>query len=263
MVMLDAASAGTQTRVDVIFTDVTNALTDIIEKHRISWEGFGALGRWLALAGRQEQEIPLLLDVFLSTPVDDVNAATDGTQSNVEGPFYLPGAARLEQPYVLPHRSDEPGERLMFSGSVRATDGTPLSGAELDVWQANGIGEYSHFHPNVPEGNLRGRFTTDAHGRFSFETVVPAPYEIPRTGATGMLLNALGRSAFRPGHIHFKLNHEDARPLTTQIYFDGDPYIDNDVVGAVKEPLITKLSRVAADDGTMYAVCSFDFELPR
>lgn len=150
-----------------------------------------------------------------------------------------------------------------FTGTIRRTDGSPLAGAMLDVWQANGIGEYSGFHPGVPESNLRGRFTTDADGRFGFETVVPAPYEIPKAGATGVFLSALGRSAFRPGHVHFKVTHEDARPLTTQVYFKGDPYIANDVVGAVKVPLITELSHHVAEDGQAFATCMFDFELPR
>ena len=71
----------------------------------------------------------------------------------------------------------------MFSGSVTSTDGTPLAGALLDVWQDNGAGEYSHFHPGVPEHNLRGRLVTDADGRFEVETVLPVPYEIPTDGA--------------------------------------------------------------------------------
>jgi catechol 1,2-dioxygenase len=106
---------------------------------------------------------------------------------------------------------------------VRSTDGSPLAGATLDIWQANGACEYSHFNPGVPEYNLRGQITTDDAGAFEFETVVPAPYEVPNGGATGQLLSALGRHCFRPGHIHVKLSHSDAAPLTTQIYFEGDP----------------------------------------
>ncbi len=120
-------------------------------------------------------------------------------------------------------------------------------------------GEYSNFHPGVPEGNLRGRLTTDAAGRFEFETVVPAPYEIPNTGATGSLLAALGRHCFRPGHIHFKVSHPSARALTTQIYFDGDPWIDSDVVGAVKDSLVTHLVR----DAEGATRCSYEFVLTR
>lgn len=248
----------TNTRLEEIFSDVLGSLLDVIRRHRVTWEEYRAATEWLTEAGNQGYEIPLLLDVFLSPTVDEVNfAAQGGTESNVEGPFYVPEALLLERPCVLPCRPDEPGERLMFSGTVRSTDGPPLAGAVLDVWQATAQGEYSHFHPGVPDGNLRGRIQTDAQGRFAFESVVPAPYEIPKTGATGTLLAALGRHCFRPGHIHFKLSHPSARPLTTQVYFEGDPWIDSDVVGAVKDSLITPL----VHDGEQGASCSYDFVL--
>lgn len=255
-----ATHTDTDTRLQVIFTDVIDSLLDVIRRHRVTWEEYRAATQWLTEAGNQGYEIPLMLDVFLSPTVDDVNfAAQGGTESNVEGPFYVADAQLLERPYVLPRRDDEPGERLTFSGTVLSTDGSPLAGALLDVWQATADGEYSNFHPGVPEGNLRGRLVTDAAGRFEFETVVPAPYEIPNTGATGSLLAALGRHCFRPGHIHVKVSHPSARALTTQVYFAGDPWIDSDVVGAVKDSLVTQLVR----DGAPEARCSYDFVLAR
>lgn len=248
----------TNARLEEIFTDVLGSLLDVIRRHRVTWDEYRAATEWLTEAGNQGYEIPLLLDVFLSPTVDDVNfAAQGGTESNVEGPFYVPDAPMLERPCLLPRRPGEPGEPLRFSGTVRSTDGSPLTGAVLDVWQATAQGEYSHFHPEVPDGILRGRIQTDGRGRFAFESIVPAPYEIPKTGATGTLLAALGRHCFRPGHIHFKLSHPSARSLTTQVYFDGDPWIDSDVVGAVKDTLITQL----VHDGEVGASCSYDFVL--
>jgi catechol 1,2-dioxygenase len=248
-------------RVDAIFSDVIAALTGIIEKHQVTWGEYAATMDWLNLAVSGGFELPLMLDVFLSTAIDNVNSAGVGTESNVEGPFYVADAPLLERPCVLPQRADEPGDKLVFSGTVRSTDGSPLAGATLDVWQANGAGEYSHFSPDVPEYNLRGRLISDADGCFEFETVVPDPYEIPTTGATGVLLAALGRPAYRPGHIHFILSHDNAHTLTTQIYFEGDPWIDCDVVGAVKAPLITKLERHLDGNGRSSASCSYDFVL--
>ena len=262
MTMTSEATSTTNPRVGAIFTDVIDALTGVIEKHQVTWEEYRAATEWLTLAASQGYEIPLMLDVFLSTPIDNVNAVGEGTESNVEGPFYVPDAPLLEAPVVLPKRPDEPGEKLVFSGTVRSTDGSPLAGATLDVWQANGAGEYSHFSPDVPEYNLRGRLSTGSDGRFEFETVVPEAYEIPTTGATGILLAALGRPAFRPGHIHFILSHDQARSLTTQIYFEGDPWIECDVVGAVKAPLITKLERHEDAEGRSTATCTYDFVLP-
>ncbi|MGH8579026.1 MAG: hypothetical protein ACREVK_02510, partial [Gammaproteobacteria bacterium] len=37
---------------------------------------------------------------------------------------------------------------------------------------------------------------------------------------------------FRPAHIHFTVRHPDYEPLTTQLYFKGDPYLaPNDACG--------------------------------
>lgn len=250
----------TDTRLELIFTDVLGSLLDVIRRHQVTWDEYRAATTWLTEAGAQGFEIPLMLDVFLSQTVDDVNfAAQGGTESNVEGPFYVPDAQLLERPYVLPQRDAEPGERLVFSGTVRSSDGSPLAGALVDVWQASAAGEYSNFHPTVPEGNLRGRLTTDDLGRFEFETIVPPSYGIPDKGATAVLLEALGRHLIRPGHIHFKVSHPACRSLTTQIYFEGDPYIDSDVVGAVKDSLVVGLER----NGEAETRCSYDFVLVR
>lgn len=165
----------------------------------------------------------------------------------------------------MPQRPNEDGQVLLFSGSVRTTEGTPLSGALLDVWQSDSVGKYSNIHPNIPDGNLRGRLLAD--DRFEFRTVLPVPYEIPMQGATGILLAALGRTAFRPAHIHFKLSHPTCRALTTQISFEGDPWLGKDVVEAVK-PELTQLVRHERDSdrraksiGRPYWSCSYDFVL--
>ena len=253
----------TKPRLNAIVDDIHEALVQIITKHNVTLDEYRAAVGWIMEAGQQHLEIPLLLDVFLASTLDDLaNDAGTGTDSNVEGPFHLPGAPRLERPYVLPMRDNEPGEKLIFSGTVRSTDGYPLACANLDIWQANGACEYSHFQPDVPEYNLRGQLTTDDDGSFEFETVLPAPYEVPKDGATGQLLKALGRHCFRPGHIHFKLSHDQAAPLTTQIYFEGDPWLGSDVVGAAKESLVTKLTRHEGNGSEPYATCSFDFVLP-
>lgn len=99
-----------------IFTDVLDSLLDVIRTHRVTWGEYRAATEWLTEAGIQGYEIPLLLDVFLSPTVDDVNFAPQrGTESNVEGPFYVADALTLEPSCVLPRRDDEAGERLLFS----------------------------------------------------------------------------------------------------------------------------------------------------
>src|SRR5919112_5064140 len=139
------SATSTNTRLEAIFNDIITSLLDVIRRHQVTWEEYRAATVWLTEAGAQGYEIPLMLDVFLSQTVDDVNfGAQGGTESNVEGPFYIPDAQLLERPYVLPQREGEAGERLMFSGAVSSTDGSPLAGAKVDVWQASAAGEYAN-----------------------------------------------------------------------------------------------------------------------
>ncbi|MPY62115.1 dioxygenase family protein [Streptomyces spongiae] len=162
----------------------------------------------------------------------------EGTPSNPEGPYYVPGAPLLKPvgpgaSYVLPMRSDEPGTPLIVSGQVRALDGQPLAMAELDTWQCADTGVYSMLGmDDQPDWNLRGRFHTDEEGRFEFRTIKPVPYmpaDIPQSILD--FYDALGKAHFRPRHIHLKVRHEDiaaSGQFMTQLYFQGDPYLEAD-----------------------------------
>jgi catechol 1,2-dioxygenase len=178
----------------------------------------------------------------------------------------------LKPPFVLPHRPNEPGDVLFFSGTVRSTDGAALGGAVVDIWQADAQAKYSHF--NIPEAeapfNLRGKLATDHNGRFEVQTWVPSAYEIPKAGPTGALLAALGLHAWRPAHLHASVSHEGHAVVTTQVFLKDDPWIHSDVVGAVKDSLIVALTK--HDDPSElrnkglkrpYYTASFDFVLPR
>ena len=230
-------------RVIEVVSDVLAHLRELIRKHRITHEEYRqAVGFFMETA--TQGEMPLLMDVFAEWMViDAAQLGKQGTEQTVEGPFYVPEAPLLTSPYVLTQRPDEPGEALFFSGSVRSTEGAPVAGALLDLWQADALGRYSSFHYPEPAFNLRGRLTTDSNGRFEVRTTVPAPYEIPKGGPTGALLSALGRPAFRPAHLHLKVSHAACEPLITQIYFAGDRWLDSDAANAVKGSLITKLEK--------------------
>ena len=71
---------------------------------------------------------------------------------------------------------------------------------------------------------MRGRLLSDAQGRYEIETIVPGRYPIP-PGLPGLERYA-GRT--RPAHIHFIVMHPLFGPLTTQLYFKGDPYLSQD-----------------------------------
>lgn len=237
------SSVSSRRRLEAVFGDLVEDLRAFIRRHGVSYEEYRRAVEFVAQAGTAG-EVPLLMDVFLEVAVDDVtHGGRPGTESSVEGPYYVSGAPLLEPPYVLPQRENEGGEPLFFSGTVRSTQGVPLVGALLDLWQADASGMYSQFNYQEPRYNLRGRLYTDDKGRFEVRTVVPASYPIPTAGPTGSLLMALGRQPFRPAHLHVKLSHEGFEPLTTQLYMEGDPRLDSDVASAVKPSLIATLTK--------------------
>ena len=170
------------------------------------------------------------------------------TVDNVEGPLFLAGAPLVDSPALL-MRSDEPGERLFLSGQVLvAGSGAPVPDAVLDIWQANALGAYAEDDPGQPPWNFRRRLRADAEGRYAVETVVPGCYEIGDLSgmACGSLMQRLGRHGMRPGHVHVKVSAPGVQPLTTLLYFRGDPWIDDDSIFSVRDDVT--LTLVQHDD---------------
>jgi catechol 1,2-dioxygenase len=222
---------------------------EFIRDERVTYAEYHAALRYLIRAA-EAGEIPLLVAVFAESTVNTVNQ--DGgraTDSAIEGPYYKPGAPWLQRPYALPMRPDEPGDPLLFCGRVESDGGAPLAGAAVDLWQSTSDGLYSFFTPQLPEEYvLRGRLRAGAAGEFDVRTIRPVPYQIPREGPVGDLLeNILGRHSWRPAHLHFKIGADGYQPLTTQLYFAGDPYLDSDCGSAVKDSLVIELTRDDAD----------------
>jgi catechol 1,2-dioxygenase len=58
----------------------------------------------------------------------------------------------------------------------------PIAGAFIDVWQASTNGLYEQQDENQAELNLRGKFKTDANGRYAFYCLRPTPYPVPDDG---------------------------------------------------------------------------------
>ncbi|WP_427924065.1 intradiol ring-cleavage dioxygenase [Streptomyces sp. cg40] len=186
------------------------------------------------------QEFILLSDVLgLSMLVETINGEREAgaTESTVLGPFHMTESPVRELGANIDLLGG--GEPCVVSGRVVSGDGTPLPGALLDVWQADGNGFYDVQQPDVqPPGNGRGLFTTDAEGRFRFRTCVPSPYPIPTDGPVGDLLRATGRHPYRPAHIHFIATADGHTPVTTHIFVAGSDYLDSDAVFAVKQSLV-------------------------
>src|SRR5680860_562029 len=189
-------------RVATVVSAVLKGVHDAIKEHDVTYPEFQAAKGWLMEVG-DGGEWPLFMDVFVEHVVEEVVAKKQqGTKGTIEGPYYLPDQVKLGSTCKLPRRDDEKGTPLVLSGQVRDVDGTPLPGAEVDIWHADSDGYYSGFAPDIPDGNLRGVVVTDDEGRFEINTVEAAPYQIPTDGPTGKLIEAAGWHPWRPAHLH-------------------------------------------------------------
>lgn len=153
------------------------------------------------------------------------------TEANIEGPFHTPDSP--ETSVLLP--ADMLGTRLSLSGRVYSADCTALAGALLDFWLADDAGAYDE------EGfDLRGHQYAGADGAYSLESIIPGHY--------------LNGNTYRPAHIHVKVSAPGFPELTTQLYFEGDPYNAGDPF--IRDSLIMPLA-----DTNSGKAAVFDFVL--
>jgi len=159
------------------------------------------------------------------------------TMANLLGPFWRLNSPRTENGGSIV-RSPSPGPALVVNACVRDTAGQPIVGAEIDVWHSSPKGFYDIQDPSQADMNLRGKFTTDAEGRFWFRSVLPSGYPIPISGPTGDLLRAQGRHNLRPAHLHFLIYKPGFETLISQIYVNGDPHLSSDVQFGVTKAVV-------------------------
>jgi protocatechuate 3,4-dioxygenase beta subunit len=137
---------------------------------------------------------------------DHINCRTG---EDILGPFY-----RAEAPFrnALNVMSEE-GTPIIIKGKVMGGQacGTALSGAIVDVWQADDAGEYDN---ESSEYKFRGRLETDKNGNYEFMSILPGRY--------------LNGGQLRPRHIHFMVKADNHLDLVTQLYFEADEYIESD-----------------------------------
>jgi protocatechuate 3,4-dioxygenase alpha subunit len=114
-----------------------------------------------------------------------------------------------------PTRRTPPGEVIEVAGRVLDGAGAPVPDALIEVWQADGAGEY---------GVLFGRCATADDGGYAFRTVRPGRVAGPGNAlqAAHVAVGVLGRGLLRR--------------LSTRIYFEGEPGLDEDpVLGLVPD----------------------------
>jgi len=164
------------------------------------------------------------------------NGATETTQSLL-GPFWRMNSPRAENGASI-LRSPTPGESPFVTGNVVDRAGRAIAGAEVDVWHSSPVGLYENQDRGQADMNLRGKFTTNAEGRFWFSTVKMVGYPIPTDGVVGRLLEAQNRHPYRPAHLHALIFKPGFKTLISQVYDPADPHIDTDVQFGVTRALM-------------------------
>lgn len=214
------------------------------------WEkGIGILTATGEITDEKRQEFILWSDTLgLSMIVDLLaNPLPEGAmETTVLGPFYVPGAPERE--YGANIAVDPADVPAWVSGRVLDLDGSPIAGAEIDVWEGGENRLYAQQDPHVDEDHLRGRFHSRDDGSYAFLAARPVAYTVPNDGPVGAMLETSGRHPWRPAHIHMIVRAPGFHTIATHIFDEQSDYLDSDAVFAVKPSLLRTFSARAADD---------------
>lgn len=236
-------------------------------------KGLELLTRTGEITDAERNEFVLFSDVLgLSSLVDMINSPPDCTNSSVLGPFHILGAPPMAVGGDMIGENE--GPQVVVEGHVLDQDGKPIEGAQIELWQTADNGLYSNQDDAQSEYNLRISMTTGADGRYALSTIRPAPYLVPTDGPVGDLLDATGRHAWRPSHLHFIVQADGFRSLVTEVFPSDDPYLDADAVFGVRGDLVMQykpgvradladdiVAKPRLQDG--FSKVDFDFILPR
>lgn len=198
----------------------------------------------------KRQEFILLSDVLgISMQVIGVNneAYKNATEATVFGPFFVADAPEIQLGGDMSFGAL--GEPCWVEGTVTDTDGNPIAGARIEVWEADEDGFYD---VQYTDGRLaaRAHLYSGKDGEYRFWGLTPTPYPIPFDGPVGEMLQAVGRSPLRASHLHFMVSAPGYRTLVTHIFVMGDKIGWKDVVFGVKESLIKEFRRHQPDEAT-------------
>ncbi len=258
-----------------IMTSLVRHLHGFLADVRLTEEEWAAAIDFLTRTGHKSderrQEFILLSDVLgASMAVIDINHPTGGgaTESTVLGPFFVEGAPEFALGDDI--SGGAPGTPCFLSGAVRDTDGEPVPGAVLEIWQSDDDGNYDVQYADLDGARGRGRLRADDAGRYAFWSVHPRAYPVPDDGPVGEMLAAGGRDSMRPAHVHFMVSAPGFRTLVTHVFAAGSANLDDDAVFGVKESLIVDFDRHepgrapdGRDVGVPFHTARFDIVLAR
>ncbi|MEC7488250.1 MAG: dioxygenase [Pseudomonadota bacterium] len=249
-VVLNAWSKNPDPRFKEIMDAMIGHMHDFVREVQLTEAEWGAAIKYLHecadISSPERSEFILTSDVLgVSSLVDTLNnRRPEGvTENSVLGPFYIAEAGKLGEVPVIQNGDDLIGSRNRdgipshIYGVVCDKVGRPIKGARLDFWQNGPNGLYDVQEPEKGY-NLRCRLITGEDGRYAFTTTRPLPYTIPLDGPVAGIMNAANRSVWRPAHLHVRIEASGYERLTTELFIDGDEYLDNDAVFGVKDSLV-------------------------
>ena len=232
----------TDPRLSQVMTSLVRHLHGFIRDVRLTEAEWNAAIAFLTEVGHitddRRQEFILLSDVLGASmqTINVNNPAHEGaTEATVFGPFFVDDAPRIENGGDA--SGGAAGQPCWVEGTVRDTDGNPIPGARLEVWEADEDGFYDVQYDDARVGG-RAHLYSDDDGRYRFWALTPTPYPIPHDGPVGRMLAATGRSPMRASHLHFMVTAAGMRTLVTHIFVSGDELLNSDTVFGVKDSLI-------------------------
>ncbi len=241
----------TDPRLREIMGSLVKHLHDFARETRLTHEewrtGIAFLEGCAAVETEDRHEFVLASDVLgLSSLIDMIHSNPNATSSSVLGPFHVSGAPPL--PLGGDMKRHYGGPILLAEGVIRDTDGNPIPGAELDIWQTAPNGLYASQDEEQDTYSFHGLMTVGDDGRYAFTTVKPVEYTVPSDGPVGDILRACGRHPWRPSHLHYIVKAEGFRPLVTEIFPDDDAYLDEDTVFGVRSDLVMRYTERPASE---------------
>jgi hydroxyquinol 1,2-dioxygenase len=220
-------------------------LHNFLREVRLTEDEWNAAIEFLTAAGHitddKRQEFILLSDVLgatMQTIAVNNQAYKGATEATIFGPFFTEDAPEI--PIGGDIAGGAAGQPCWVEGTVTDTEGSPVPGARIEVWEADEDGFYDVQYTDQRVAG-RAHLFADEDGRYSFWGLTPTAYPIPHDGPVGKMLESVGRSPVRASHLHFMVTAEGRRTLVTHIFVEGDPQIEiGDSVFGVKDSLIKR-----------------------
>jgi protocatechuate 3,4-dioxygenase alpha subunit len=143
------------------------------------------------------------------------------TTSQTLGPFFSIGLSYRNNSSVCAETVD--GAHITLSGQVWDGAGTPVSDAQLELWQADSHGRFAGVDPEMTgsiDAGFEGfsRIPTDEHGAFRFQTILPGT------------VSTLDGVAQAPHIVVVLMMRGILKHLITRIYFANDARNDADPI---------------------------------